>query len=259
MGNMIETARFLSLVGVLAVGVASATTFVVYADLSEPFPEIEVPLAEPAQIEPMAETVTDDVFRYVVLPPFIYSTSPLPSEEESGPKVTEVFMVPKTEDLSVKTESEMLTVKEVVPVVQKNTDRFSASLIEYIHAETNRERVKRGLAPLVYDAVLATNATTYSSNMLTNNFLAHVDLTGCDLTCRFAKSKYIADWWGENIAQWRSSYSPDYQEVGEFFMREWLKSAGHKENILSPNFTREGIGVAYENGEVIVTVHFSQP
>jgi uncharacterized protein YkwD len=155
--------------------------------------------------------------------------------------------------------------ESVAPTKTKTTkllidsEVFRSALARRIHELTNIERAKDNLPALAYEDVLAQNATRYSARMQAENFLDHVDPNGCNMTCRFAADNYIAEYWGENLARWRSSYTPSLEEVATFFVREWVKSSGHRDNLLSPHFTHEGIGVAIEGNEVFVTVHFAEP
>jgi uncharacterized protein YkwD len=49
------------------------------------------------------------------------------------------------------------------------------------------------------------------------------------------------------------------EEVASFFMTQWQKSAGHRENLISPFFTDQGIGVAVSPTSIYVTVQFAKP
>ncbi len=140
-----------------------------------------------------------------------------------------------------------------------DTAAFKTALAQRIHALTNAERAKSDLPALAYDGVLAQNAASYSARMQAEDFLDHVDPDGCNMTCRFAADHYVARYWGENLARWRSSYEPSLDELATYFVREWVKSSSHRDNLLSPNFTHEGIGVAIDGNEVFVTVHFAEP
>lgn len=162
------------------------------------------------------------------------------------------------------------TTNVLTPIVSKKTAAPAQSvapqatidllaLSQRIHELTNAERAKEGLAALSYDTTLARNARRYSESMQKNNLLSHTDLLGCNMTCRFSRDRYIALAWGENLARWRSSYAPSLEEVATYFVREWKKSSGHRENLLSETFTQEGIGVAMDGNEIYVTVHFAEP
>ncbi len=136
---------------------------------------------------------------------------------------------------------------------------FSTQVAAAIHAATNAVRTDSGLSPLSYDTELATNATGYSKGLLRSGVLSHTDPSGCSMTCRFSASGYVAKAWGENLAVWESSYAPTVDEVVGYFISAWEKSDGHRDNLLSANFTHEGVGVAREGNTIYVTVHFAKP
>lgn len=136
---------------------------------------------------------------------------------------------------------------------------FELAVAKKIHQLTNETRLEQGLSALRYDPALAGPSFNYSLAMQTENFFSHTDPSGCGMTCRFAKTKYKASAWGENLALWQSSYAPGVDEVAEYFVREWKKSAGHRENLLSAIYTNEGIGVSVKGNKILVTVHFAKP
>ena len=52
--------------------------------------------------------------------------------------------------------------------------------------------------------------------------------------------------WGENIAY--IGGVSDLNALADQFMTNWMNSQGHRENILSTNFTSIGIGI-YKSGD----------
>ena len=53
-------------------------------------------------------------------------------------------------------------------------------------------------------------------------------------------------------------YTPE--ELAGEVVRAWLDSPGHRDNLLAPRYTHEGIGVAFgEDGMVFVTQNLSEP
>ena len=103
----------------------------------------------------------------------------------------------------------------------------------------NQERAKAGLPALTSDSKLANMAMDKAKDMYNNNYFDHTSPTygsPFDMMKQYGISYSYA---GENIAKGQR----DPQEV----MNAWMNSAGHRQNIMSPNFTK--IGVAYYNGE----------
>ena len=119
------------------------------------------------------------------------------------------------------------------------TSSDSASYASQVVDLVNQERTKAGLKPLTSDSSLTNVALVKAKDMYTNNYFDHTSPTygsPFDMMKSFGISYTYA---GENIA--KGQRNP--QEV----MTAWMNSQGHRENILSPNYTK--IGVAYYNGE----------
>ncbi len=182
------------------------------------------------------------------------NTTPTPVQREVAVQPSPVAPVPETTPVAV---APAPVPKEVTR--RTSTGDFLSRVASAIHAATNDERRAVGLSPLVYDATLARNAKGYSENLLESGVLSHTDPSGCAMTCRFKLAGYEAQAWGENLAEWQSSYEPTVDELVEYFVAAWLKSDGHRDNVLSPTFTHEGVGVARDGNTFYVTVHFSKP
>ena len=108
----------------------------------------------------------------------------------------------------------------------------------------NRERIDRGLAPLVVDATLRQFARDWSVEMDTSGDFRHSDLS------------WGGTWYGrgENIG-WQQGFGSDCTNLHNGFM----ESSGHRANILRPTFDRVGIGVVdgtSTGGRLWVTVTF---
>lgn len=105
----------------------------------------------------------------------------------------------------------------------------------------NQERIKRGLNKLTLDTKLSNVANIKSQDMVNKNYFDHNSPTygsPFDMMKKFGINYKSA---GENIAQGQKTP----QEV----MNAWMNSKGHRENILNPNFTKLGVGVAKDNNK----------
>ncbi|MCD7035949.1 CAP domain-containing protein [Metabacillus sp. GX 13764] len=99
---------------------------------------------------------------------------------------------------------------------------------------TNAERKKNGLQPLAADSSLANVAQEKSDDMEQNNYFSHTSPTygsPFEMMKRFGENYQTA---GENIAQG--------QQTPEEVVDAWMKSEGHRENIMNSEFTNIGIG-----------------
>lgn len=119
----------------------------------------------------------------------------------------------------------------MAPAAQAAPAKPSPTTVQnYVLAKTNEARVKAKLRPLVLNKYLNTIAQDCSIKQARNATMAH---------CLDYYKKYPAGWRSasENVA-----YGYDYKAVVD----AWLKSPGHRKNILS-NATDIGIGVNYDN------------
>ncbi|MFC3773077.1 CAP domain-containing protein [Paenibacillus sp. GCM10012303] len=103
----------------------------------------------------------------------------------------------------------------------------------------NQERAKAGLKPLANDPALTAMAMDKAKDMYNNNYFDHNSPTYGSPFDMMRSYGIRYTYAGENIA--KGQRNP--QEV----MNAWMNSPGHRQNIMSPNFTK--IGVAYYNGE----------
>lgn len=96
----------------------------------------------------------------------------------------------------------------------------------------NQQRTERGLPRLVMNSRLNRSAQGWTNAMVHHRNFSH----GADFTSRISATGLHWSDVGENIATgYRTPASA---------MREWMASAGHCQNILSPAFLDVGIGVS---------------
>jgi len=100
----------------------------------------------------------------------------------------------------------------------------------------NSERSKAGLSPLKLSVSLDKMASAKAADMRDNNYFDHTSPTygsPFNMMTQFGVSYSYA---GENIAAGQQSPT----EV----MNAWMNSSGHRANILNPNYTEIGVGIA---------------
>ena len=140
-------------------------------------------------------------------------------------------------------------------------ERFAESLIAAA-VDAGRVRLAPGLSPLTRDAVLDGIARERSEDMVHGAPFAHEDGHGgfpvIDMM-RARYSRYGA--MGENLMM-------DFEPAGGGYdprlfasraAKSWFDSEGHRDNILSPAFTRSGIGVAASRTIIYATQVFWGP
>ena len=126
---------------------------------------------------------------------------------------------------------------ESTPEQKPSTD-FS-SYQQQVLDLVNAERTKRGIFALTLDSNLSSVATKKSQDMVNKNYFDHTSPTygsPFDMMKQFGISYRTA---GENIA--KGQKTP--QEV----VTAWMNSEGHRKNILNPNFTNLGVGIAKDS------------
>lgn len=112
-----------------------------------------------------------------------------------------------------------------------------------IWERVNTERKKAGLNELSYDAVLQSAARQHAQEMLRLKYFSHTSpveelKNPTDRVYRSGLTDYTV---GENIAVHSQDGTPE--AVAEQLMDQWMKSPGHRANILRPEFTHIGVGV----------------
>jgi uncharacterized protein YkwD len=107
----------------------------------------------------------------------------------------------------------------------------------------NRERARYGLPALRQNAVLELASQRHSEDMGTRNYFEHDTPEGVDIAARTHSAGYAATgvWVGENIYWGEEVLSTPVEAV-----EAWMKSPGHRENILRPQFTEVGVGVGFD-------------
>ncbi len=148
-----------------------------------------------------------------------------------------------------------------------------------VHQLTNQYRVQHGLEPVSLDDTLSNVARGHSQDMAERDYFAHLTPEGIDPTGRATALGYnckkiigilIYSGIGENIFQnnlydtvWYlggipTSYEWNTQEeIAKSTVDGWMDSPGHRKNILTEIFDREGIGVEIaENDKVYITQNF---
>ncbi len=146
-----------------------------------------------------------------------------------------------------------------------------------IHALINRERERHGLAPLAHDDRLSRIARSHSCDMARRGYFSHESPEGSDFSDRYREARYACSiqagstyyLGAENIAlnnlyasvrtvkgtayyEWSTA-----EEIARTTVQGWMGSAGHRKNILTPHWGREGIGVCIgPDGRVYITQNF---
>jgi uncharacterized protein YkwD len=113
----------------------------------------------------------------------------------------------------------------------------------------NAERRARGLAALKWDGDLARVAGDWSAQMARTGNFAHRDLGAAGSLPGMSKFSAL----GENIA-----WVEGYPSMGNQLHVGWMKSEGHRANMLQRGFDSVGIGVVCSGGRAWATQNFGR-
>lgn len=123
-------------------------------------------------------------------------------------------------------------------ILELNFKTISASVDKQSEQEmlifVNEERKKVGLAQLQFDEETARVGRAHAKDMLERGYFSHYTPEGLSPFDRLEEAGILYQFAGENLA-----LAPDAQIA----MDGLMQSQGHRENILSPNFRKVGIGV----------------
>ena len=119
------------------------------------------------------------------------------------------------------------------------------------------ERKKAGFSDLTNDSMLTELARDRSRDMSSRNYFSHTNPDGKNIFDIMDDVGYSYTAAGENIGV---TTNPEDTKVALELMGAWMKSAGHKRNILDKSFTRIGVGVYRgSDGKAFATQVFSRP
>ena len=115
------------------------------------------------------------------------------------------------------------------------TEKFAKQVLKL----TNDFRKENGLKPLKWDPELAQAAQDHSENMGKQDFFDHTGKDGSKPWDRTAAAGDDNNRIGENIAAG--------QRTPEDVVKGWIKSPGHRRNMLDPNYQYLGVGFHEQN------------
>lgn len=145
------------------------------------------------------------------------------------------------------------TLREVAPPGGHDEESATPTAAEQTAFKLlNADRAHAGLPPLVWDEALANVARGHSVDMMTHDFFGHVSPTTGSAQDRVRRAGIDAQLLLENVAR---AFTAGESERG------LMSSPGHRANILNPDVTHVGIGVAIEkeSHELLLTQLFSLP
>lgn len=122
----------------------------------------------------------------------------------------------------------------------------------------NRDRKLNGLSPLREDPLIAYTAQKHADDMANRDFYDHVNPEGQNPSDRYRANGGIGGI-GENIVyQGQSPGIALSYGLAEKFQRSWMYSEGHRNNLLTPGYTKFGYGISIDRvtGKVYAVQNF---
>jgi uncharacterized protein YkwD len=120
---------------------------------------------------------------------------------------------------------------------------------QYLFQEANAERVQRGIQPLRWDPLLYRAAGNHAREMAQRENISHQYPGEAELTERGKMAGARFSTIAENVAM-----APSAQIIHT----AWMKSPGHRENLLDPTVDSVGISVLKRNGELYAVEDFDR-
>lgn len=120
---------------------------------------------------------------------------------------------------------------------------------EEIHAMANEARAQAGVGRLEWDQALAAAALEHCLRMAAEGPISHQYRGEPDLSARAAQAGAHFSVIEENVA-----IGPSADRIHE----EWMQSAGHRANLLSPDVDRVGVAVVAARGVLYAVADYSR-
>ena len=137
---------------------------------------------------------------------------------------------------------------------------FTRDVETRVVALTNDFRSKNGLQPVQPEARLTEAAQAFAAYIAKTDQLEH-DADGSEPTDRAKKRGYNYCIIAENLASEYSSAGFTPERLAPNFVRGWSESASHRANMLEPEVTQIGVGIAAgpNSGEYYAVQMFGRP
>jgi uncharacterized protein YkwD len=138
----------------------------------------------------------------------------------------------------------------------QSTADYETQVEHAIHNRVNQIRTDHGLSPLAYNGDLADVAAYHSDDMAEREYLSHTSPEGETMSDRYERFGITCQGWGENVL-FNHAANDTPAAAARQCVDQWMDSPGHRQNILSENWTAQGLGVAVtDDGRLYATQNF---
>jgi uncharacterized protein YkwD len=125
-------------------------------------------------------------------------------------------------------------------------------LEKQVYRKANEARRKNQVPNLSWNDAVASESRRHAQNMSARHFFAHEDPQKGELSTRLDAAGIEWNRCAENIYQEKGLDDP-----AEDAIQSWLKSPGHRKNMLDPGFSETGIGIAVgRDGAIYIVQEF---
>ena len=145
------------------------------------------------------------------------------------------------------------------PSATKSGVNYWAEVEDQILKLVNEERGKNGKGPLVLNSTMRGFARDKSKEMIELNYFDHNSPRNGYINDILNKNGIKYKNVGENIAMQQGGETISSYDMAKKFMDMWMNSSGHRANILSPDYTNLGVGVAKSGTIIEATQEFFTP
>ena len=126
-----------------------------------------------------------------------------------------------------------------------------------IYRLTNEARRKHGVPALTWETSLRDVARAHSVDMLRRNYFSHSSPDGRSPHERIRSGyPFGLSSSGENIWMGTGHDPRDASRLAHIIVNNWMSSAGHRQNLLNPEYTDIGVGAAVQGRNIRVTQVF---
>jgi len=138
-------------------------------------------------------------------------------------------------------------------------DQLSQQVESEIFDLTNQSRQNKKLASLASNETLEKIARGHSADMLRRKYLSHFSPEGKSVVDRTRKFyKELPRSLGENLHMIQGGEGlRDPKAIAGQMMEDWTRSASHRKNLMSKDFTQLGVGCESNGSQIYCTQVFS--
>ena len=141
-----------------------------------------------------------------------------------------------------------------VPKKRKKATKRHQDTVRWVLHYTNQARKKHKLAPFTRYLALESAAQKHSNWMERKGVCDHTGSGGSDPHERMKREGFSGDLTAENCYQYPARR--DHKKLAKNLVDGWMKSSGHRSNILHPQLKYLGVGITSDGKHVYATQNF---